>query len=530
MIKKLLAMVLSVSMLFSVTGYSISAAEDSADSNAVSEESSEWGDIVWGLSSSWNTLFPLSASSQIAVIVYNMLWEPLVMTTDNDYVWRAAESIDISEDGLTWTVHLNPDCTWSDGEPCTAEDWVWSMETLTDPEFGAFNATGQFAVIAGTDDSGLRTTDEEFGVIYVDEYTFEYHWKDPMSLVKFTGYYCWNLKAYPKHLLEDIPLSELSTADYWSAPVGNGCAIFVDEPVAGQELKLQARDDYYLGELHWNQLTYLVVDKTNAANALISGELDTYYPTLDQSDLDLVAESEDIYIQEISGSGSCYCLTLNNERFDANVRKAISLLIDKNLLVEALTEGVGEIAADLVPSSSPYYVPYEDTVDVEAAKALLDEAGWDYNDSITIGCAESLQNLAMMIQQMCAEAGLKIEIDVGDSTTIFAEMRAGERDAILASESINFTAAASNPELGTGETTMTHATNSRYQEIVEEIGFTTDEETLLSLYTEYQNLVREECPIVYLYSVPAQYPVANHLTGIRGGLGNLPWEWESIAE
>ncbi len=504
------------------------AAETEADVSEAGDE--EWGDIVWALNGSWNTLFPPAATSQYCVLVCGFLWEPLCALTSDGIVYRAAESIDVEDDGYTWYIKLREDLTWDDGEPCTADDWVFSLNMLTDPDFGVFNASGQMSIIAGTDDVGQRVDGEDFGVVYVDEYNFEIHFKQPMSMIAFCGTYSSHFKAYPKHILEDIPVDEISTSDFWSNPVGNGVCTFVDEPVAGQEVTFQAKEDFYMGTPSFNKLTIKVVDRSNAANALMNGEIDTFYPSLETSDMELLEEEADnLYIASYDYTGSWNAIFINNEKYDENVRKAIDLLIDKNLLVEALYNGKGYAIGDDCNPDASYYIPYEDTVDVEAAKALLDEAGWNYDDTIVVGVNEGSENAMIMIQQMCAEAGLKIELESGDATTFFAEFRAGERDAVYGSDTMNSTPVVKSSELQAGTNNMSHATNPRYFEICQEVAFCTDPDEETALYQEYQQLLRDECPMIYLFFIPAEIPLANHITSFDYGTYQ-PWNWVSLAE
>ncbi len=120
---------------------------------------------------------PFNNTSTYASLIIDALYEPLVAAGE-DLEMRAAESIDISEDGLVWTVHLNPEVVWSDGEPVTADDWVWTFQTITNPELG---------------------------VTLIDEYTFEMRWKEATYLDEFAGTSAGHFIALPRHCLEDIP-------------------------------------------------------------------------------------------------------------------------------------------------------------------------------------------------------------------------------------------------------------------------------------------------------------------------------------
>ncbi len=537
MYKKLLSMMLALAMIAGLVACGSGGDHDSTPPNSSpsgepsasgSMESGEYGDIIFGLNASWGSLCPLLASAKVCQMVNDNLFEPLIVNGTEDLVYRAAKSIDVLDDGLTWVVHLQEGVTWTDGVPCTAEDWVWTLETITNPEIGVYPTTGHYSLMAGTDGTGCRVEGEDLGAVYVDDYTFELHWKNPLSLAAFSGMYCKNYRAWPKHLLEDIPVAELTANEFWSHPVGNGICVFADEPVVGQELVLKARDDgFYLGDPQFNQLVYVVVDSTNAVNALATGEIDTYYMITDADDLASVRETEGIYMQSVN-TGTMYALELNNEKYDTKIRQAIDLLIDKNLIVSALCPDNGYAVADNVNPLSPYYLPYESAVDVEGAKALLDEAGWNYNDTITVYCAAPRETLAIMIQQMCAQAGLKIEIQTGDTTAIYADMRSGNIDAVLAGWTMYFTPVLNSTDYKVGAGSMCHVTNPQYTEILEELGFCDDEARKAELMKEWQELNRSDVSSIFIYYITDEIPVADHISGISSGGFNHSWEFVSL--
>jgi ABC-type oligopeptide transport system substrate-binding subunit len=84
------------------------------------------------------SLDPQKITGQSEATVIWDLFEPLItLDADRRPVPGAARSWDISADQKTWTFHLRPGSSWSDGTPLTAEDWVYSFRRLVDPATGA---------------------------------------------------------------------------------------------------------------------------------------------------------------------------------------------------------------------------------------------------------------------------------------------------------------------------------------------------------------------------------------------------------
>ncbi|MGN0159138.1 MAG: ABC transporter substrate-binding protein [Brotaphodocola sp.] len=499
----------------STTGTSQTAAPENAKS------------IVYGMTGTWNSLMPFDAATTNSWMIQDVLYEPLGKYGDGEVAWRAANSIDVEDEGKTWVVHLNDKVKWHDGEPSDADDWVWTMETVTDPEFGIYKGLSRFNQIAGTDETGKRIDGEEFGVQKVDDYTFTIKWKAPSAIPAWMGGDCAYFRAVPKHLLEDIPVSELGSNEFWQHPVGNGCCIFVEEPVPGQELKLKANKDYYLGAPEFDDLTYLIVDASNAANAYLNGEMDVYNGDLEKDIREQLIGQNGLHMEKDTTVRRITLMEINNSKFSTPVRKALDTLIDKQVMVDAIADGDGEPKGDPTLTYLDCYLPYEHTVDVEGAKKMLEDAGFDFNQTIKMVCAPTRENIAMIIQQNWAAAGVKSEIVVGEQTSILAMQRDGESDCYIGGwyEKTYPCAQASyfSPETGT----EIHTKDYKYINLANEIGFCEDEAKLTELYHEWQNVLREECPIIFLYSSPSYHLLSEKINGgVLSGIMDMPWLWD----
>ena len=142
--------------------------------------------IVYALSGAWNRLMPYDLIGINSIIPNEKIFDRLV-GFDNESIiyYRAAQSIDLSDDMKTFTVHLNPDSKWHDGEPVTAYDWEWTFQTMAKPEFEGYGSRGFLSGFAGVDATGTG----DIQISAIDDYTLEMHLKSPTTPEAFFGSY-----------------------------------------------------------------------------------------------------------------------------------------------------------------------------------------------------------------------------------------------------------------------------------------------------------------------------------------------------
>ena len=177
-----------------------------------------------------------------------------------------------------------------------------------------------------------------------------------------------------------------------------------------------------------------VIDKSNLLTSLIAGDLDYYAFGGNVSVEDAeVARAAGLEVLEGTVPNSFYELMLNNETIpSAAVRRAIDLALDKEALCLHTAQGLGEPAAsDLTPGTG-YDSGLTWARDVDGAKALLAEGGYD-GRTYTLACTANRSGLAALMQQELAEAGITVTIETVDSATLFAGMADGKYDMAIAS-------------------------------------------------------------------------------------------------
>lgn len=358
-----------------------SAAEGEAAGEAAPAANEE-KQIIFALYQEPELLNPFIATQTAAGEANSFIIEGLlnVDPDGNRFAVLAEEvpSIDnglVSEDGLVVTYNLREDIVWSDGEPFTCDDVLFTYEAVTNPESGAVSTTGydQIASVECTDDYTVVVTFSEFYAPF---------------LALFSA-------IMPRHATGD-PV-DMVNWEYNRMPIGTGPFTLVGWD-AGDQLRLEANENYrdYPDQPYVDRVIIRIIESREVGKALItSGEIDILWD-LTEADTPDFADNPSVIANITPGAGTERLVInladptldatddpINNPHpllGDVRVRQAIQLGIDKQLLVDELlfgatTVGVSELSigwaqCDIEPSA----------YDPEQAMALLEEAGFTDED------------------------------------------------------------------------------------------------------------------------------------------------------
>ena len=360
----------------------------------------------------------------------------------NGIVLGAAESVAVSEDGLTWTFKIRPDAKWSDGKALTAQDFEYSFKRFVDPTTAAPYAAdmGKF-LLNGLDVIGGTKTLDELGVKALDDSTLEVKLAGPCAFFK-------DIMAFPTYYPVRKDIVEANALGWATVPatiIGNG-AYKVESWTMDSEIVMVPSETYYdVASLKNKKIVWKLIADPNAKLAAVRNK-EVYYADDCPTEEIEAAKAEGLFF--IVPQLGTYYVNFNEQKapFDnALVRKAFTLAIDTQYLSEVAANGV-YLPADNFVGGGFYeadgkteftsFAKLIDRSDYEAnkkaAQEALAEAGYPNGEGLpTIEYATNVagvhQPTAESIINMWKEVlGVNVELTTMDWGVFSAARRNGE--------------------------------------------------------------------------------------------------------
>lgn len=384
---------------------------------------------------SWN---PYLAESLFADQVLEQIY-PRLMIEQPDYrehpptfAPSLARSWELSADGLELTLHLEPDATWSDGVPVTADDVVFSHRVALSPEVGWLGADAK-AQIAEVEAVDPKTVLVRFSR------------RSPYQLMDANAG-----PIVPAHAWAEVPLASWRSVD-WKERMLSAGPFRLASHVPQQEIVLERNPTYWRAGLpRLERVVWRIVpSKGGLLNLLLAGDLDLH-PSVPPGDAERVATDPELELREIPSRTYSFVLyNLRRPMLDEPVeRRALSLAVDRRAIVEAVYGGHARIAAG--PILSEMWAFNRDMAplphDPGRARELLDAAGWRDSDGDGIreldgtpfrlellapSENELRQDIAVLIEQDLARIGVDATPRFVEWGTLLARLDAGDFDAAI---------------------------------------------------------------------------------------------------
>ncbi|MEM6527109.1 MAG: ABC transporter substrate-binding protein [Chloroflexota bacterium] len=435
----------------------------------------------------WDGLDPHRASTEATFQVLNNVLETLTFYDDDmNLIPWLAESWEQSEDGLTWTFNLREGVTFSDGTDLTAEDVVWSLSRLANPEIGsgnAFRVGGDSTVFEAVDDFTVTITTASPDATLPNS----------LGANKSTGI---------------MPADSADEDGTIAIPVGSGPFV-ISDVVGTTSISLTANENYWQEDLPYLDAVEITPISDNAARelALEGGEVDWIF-TISPQNLEALQANEDIIVETSPRlSYDYFGLNLNREPFsDVRVRQAIAYSIERQQICDGAFFGLCEAIHGPTASGSPWYFPYAPyDRDLDIARGLLEEAGYPDGFEMSImpvvGFEETIRGAQIVAQQL-SEVGIQVTVEQEEVATWLDRQASGDFDAFMWSW-LGLTDAADYFYLQhrTGQTfNATGYSNPDFDALVDE-GFTVGNfDERYAIYEEANQILVDEAPYIYMYA------------------------------
>jgi len=355
-----------------------------------------------------------------AVLLDLNMCAPWIYDDNNEaFPYMLTELPTISEDGLVITMNLRDDLTWSDGEALTADDFVFTVDMILDPN-NVVDSTYPYDMLDNYE--------------AVDDYTFVMTLSEPLS----SWFSAFAFYPMPEHILGPVYEADGSIQDAeWNLAPTVGCGPFVfEEWETGSYISYVRNENFWGDAALLDKVVFLIVpDDAAQTAAVLAGDADiAFWPPYD--DIPRFQDAGLDVITQASGYNEGWFFNMREMASpaikDLKFRQALAMSIDREKLANDLRLGVvkpNNTMWDALPAYvSPDIVPWP--YDPTAAMALLDEAGYidldgdgyrDYEDgsplTISLGSTtkEVRVSLQAVVQQMLKEVGINLEIVATDS-------------------------------------------------------------------------------------------------------------------
>lgn len=352
-------------------------------------------------------------------IIGDMFLGLMTLNAAGNPILGAAESYAASADGKTYTFTLR-DHIWSDGVPVTAHDFVYSFRRLFNPKTAAQYASVMYPIKNAEAVNGGRLPPDQLGVRAIDDKTLEiaFHFEVPYIAELMT-----HMTAFPvpRHVVERhddawiMPQNVVTSGPYllkeW---VPNDHILLVKNPSFAKASTVKIENVYY----------YPTPDSSAALKRFRAGEFDMITEDIPSQQIDWLRANLPRELKLMSYIGTKYVqFNLARKPFDdIRVRKAISMAMNREVIVSKVTRENEEPGYALVPSCMPGY-PGKAQPDFRSmrmvdriveAKRLIAEAGYGPQNPLTfdynVPATSQAKLVSVVLQEMWRQVGAQVRL------------------------------------------------------------------------------------------------------------------------
>ncbi len=459
----------------------------------------------------------LNSSVDGANMIMHAFETLLIVDKENKIVPGQAEEYNISTDGLTYTFKLRDGLKWSDGSPLTANDFVYAWKRLADPNVAAPYGADMLGQVKGYEEAAAGNLDA-LGVSAPDDKTF---------VVELSSPCVYFIKLATHASMVPVQKAAVEAAgDQWSLKpesyVSNGPLKMV-EWVPGSHITFAKNENYWNADkVTLNTLKFVLMEDSNAAySAYQAGELQMIknVPTEEIPAL----KGTDAFHIDPSMSVSYLNFQTQKEPFNnADVRKALSLAIDRKYVAETVMQGTSAPATNFVPDGvsdaeggtffndvtakegKTFFNIDDHAADVAKAKELLAKAG--YPDGQGFPTFEYMTNDAGFNKpvaeylQSCWKETLNINMDIKivEWATFTPTRRAGDYQVSRGGWGFDFDDPSNllNVNLSTSGNNDAKYNSPEFDKLLNEANTTADVKEHYKKLHEAETLLLEDSPIV----------------------------------
>lgn len=468
-----------------------------------------------------------------------LVYSGLMRTTSfGETIPDLAEKYEISGDGLTYTFTLKDNAVFQDGTRVTADDIVFTIEKIQDPNLKS-PRSGSW--------EGVR-------VSKIDEKTVSFSLREPFApfIQNLT------LGILPKHIWKNISIEEFPFSQFNVKPIGSGPYKIDSQNYSGgglpNQYTLKSFKNYALGKAY---ITTIIIKSYASEKDLIdaykNGDIESLHSISPKQLPSLQVVKDDIVLSPLPRIfGVFFNQNVAPVLVNKEVRQALEIATDKNEIISSILGGYGKVISSPIPGIQ---ATIDEATSTESrilkAKSLLEKNGWKLNEngiyvkkdkknvtttlsfSISTGDATELKETAMLLQRQWQKIGARVEVkifELGDLNQNIIKTR--KYDSLLFGEIIGkdgdlypfwHSSQRNSPGLN-----IAMYTNLKADKILENLRKTNDEDKKINLLSDLDKEFQNDKPAILTYSPYFIYIIPNRVKGVK--LGTLTYPGERFSD
>ena len=474
--------------------------------------------ITYNVAAEPETLDPAASTGAPEGTIQLALFEGLTrLDANNQPIPGIAQTWDVSADGLQYTFHLR-DAKWSNGDPVTAQDFEYAWKRLLNPDLANYYAFQAYYIVNGEEYNSGKATAADVGVKALDDKTLQVSLTAPtpyfLGLTAFTALYPVNQKV------------DQATKDWFTKPetfVGNG-PFKLTEWEHNQKLVLVKNENYWAADdVKLQTLVMTTVESDTTELTMFETDQLDVAENPPQQELKRLLEEKTAQIFPDLG---VYFYVFNTDKKpldDSRVRRAMSLAIDRQSLIDNVTQafekpalaivpyGVSDDSGDFRKNGGDYFKE-----DIAEAKKLLAEAGFpDGKDFPTLkllfNTKESHQKIAETLQEMWkVNLGINVELTNQEFGVYENSVKVGDFDIARAGWLPDYSDPMTYLDLWmTSDLSMYYTgwSNPQYDKLIKTARIEADPAARFQEMHDAEKILMADMPVlpIYFYTNPNMY-------------------------
>jgi peptide/nickel transport system substrate-binding protein len=497
------------------------------------------GTLRGNLNGEPQTLNPLTRQDLYADIVDDHIFESLLDRDPDTLEMKPllADRWEVSPDGLVITFHIDPRARFSDGKPVTADDVVFTYQTIVNPKIDCRSLASYFEDCKGCEK--------------IDDHTVRFVWTKPyFKSLEFSA-----IMVLPKHVYQFTDPNKFNEIN--DLLVGTGPYKFKKgDWKTGQHVMLERNENYWREPCAFDRIVYrFILEEQASVQALLGGELDSLPVSPEWwhrlNGVPGIDARFQMFRYSTPMTGYSY-IGWNNARppfNDPRVRRAMTHLVWREQILKHMMYDVGSVATGPFwpesPQSDPTIRPLP--FDRDEARRLLREAGWEDRNGdgwlenaegkrfefefSSAASAQLTRDMVRVIGEEFRRMGIDMHVRLYEWSVFTVKLDNHDFDAVMLAwggggvESDPYQIWDSKEITSRGSNYIGFR-NAEADRLIETARMTLDEAKRNALYHQFARLLHEEQPYTFMFARQSLRMVSKRVKGVKVHKLGLDWrEW-----